>query len=403
MKTTPTSPPRPSPLRRGVQAARSAGGSRTGRAGSGRTRRRARRPPKLSQGLFASFGRAVAERKNEQSTPTAVNTPMIARQYVIASAGRLPVLLLPLLDEEVDRDRHHRPDARHHQREQAAEGRGDHQRDRSPAAPACRDLAHDLRRRLWLSRRGGGLAAWQEPPVERRRARERRSRALVPAGAGRGSAAGRTVSATSGKVHRPGSCNSSRRRSGSTPGSAASSCPASRPRAPRGDAPGHLVLVELDEVEVGERRLLLADRRAWRPSSRRRWSARRCRRSRTSVFRGPVALLFLGVRVDVPAGLELGRDLVRRPYRPAWPRSGVTEAVNTTSFGFVRALLSFLAGAGAWAAARRRRRSARRAWPRAARRPGPASEAACERVGRSLGMASGPVRSRPAGRRDRAG
>ena len=30
-------------------------------------------------------------------------------------------LSLPLLDEEVDRDRHHRPDAGHHQREQTAE------------------------------------------------------------------------------------------------------------------------------------------------------------------------------------------------------------------------------------------------------------------------------------------
>ena len=42
-----------------------------------------------------------------------------------------PVALLPsalslsLLDEEVDGDRDHRPDAGHHEREQAAERRGD--------------------------------------------------------------------------------------------------------------------------------------------------------------------------------------------------------------------------------------------------------------------------------------
>ena len=36
-----------------------------------------------------------------------------------------PPVSLSLLDEEVDRDRHHRPDAGHHQCEQAAERRGD--------------------------------------------------------------------------------------------------------------------------------------------------------------------------------------------------------------------------------------------------------------------------------------
>ena len=47
---------------------------------------------------------------------------------------------LPLLDEEVDRDRHHRPDAGHHQREEAADRRGDQERNQ-PGLSLLGDLA----------------------------------------------------------------------------------------------------------------------------------------------------------------------------------------------------------------------------------------------------------------------
>ena len=55
--------------------------------------------------------------------------------------GRLALpLFLPLLDEEVDRDRHHRPDAGHHQGEQPPERRG----DRNGISPCWARLAISL-------------------------------------------------------------------------------------------------------------------------------------------------------------------------------------------------------------------------------------------------------------------
>ena len=127
---------------------------------------------------MARFWRNEAEKKNEKKTPTAVKMPMIARQYAIARPGRLPLALagLPLLDEEVDRDRHHRPDAGHDQGEQPAQRRGEQERDQ-PLLRPLGDLAD-----------GGSAAAPSRRP--RRRVPELRSR-LRRRGRGRRLAAGR--------------------------------------------------------------------------------------------------------------------------------------------------------------------------------------------------------------------
>ena len=100
----------------------------------------------FSHGLFASVCSELAEKKNEKITPTAVKTAIIDKQYMIARpvAFFRPDVSLPLLDEEVHRDRHHRPDARHHEREEPADGRRDQERDQ-PGLCLLGDLALDGR------------------------------------------------------------------------------------------------------------------------------------------------------------------------------------------------------------------------------------------------------------------
>ena len=66
-----------------------------------------------------------------------------------ARSSSLALAALPLLDEEVDRDRDHRPDAGHHQREEPAQGRGEQEGDQALLGPPG-DLAH----------RSGGWRAW---------------------------------------------------------------------------------------------------------------------------------------------------------------------------------------------------------------------------------------------------
>ncbi len=145
----------------------------------------------------------------------------------MASSGRLlaaPVPL-PLLDEEVDRDRHHRPDAGHHQREQPAQGRGEQERNQALLG-LLRDLAEGLRwsrarckrtsrRGRWCVRVGVrcslGRRIFRAPPAPLRHRRRQRSSAPQPA-------------ASTGRE----CCRSWRRTPCSPPGNATHASPAAR-------------------------------------------------------------------------------------------------------------------------------------------------------------------------------
>ena len=83
MKKTPIKPPRPSlcdeafKRKLGRLSSNSPSRLRPKTTKSAATNR-------FSQGLLASVCSELAEKKNEKSTPTAVKTPMIDRQYMIA-------------------------------------------------------------------------------------------------------------------------------------------------------------------------------------------------------------------------------------------------------------------------------------------------------------------------------
>ena len=125
---------------------------------------------------------------------------MIARPVAFA----VPAFSLSLLDEEVDGDRHHRPDAGHHQREQSAERRGDQERNQTLLG-LLGDFALERRRS-----RAGRRACWMEGAIRRRG----RPRDLLLLGLNRSRrrgglavalpSAGTTVSSASGRVHCPG-------------------------------------------------------------------------------------------------------------------------------------------------------------------------------------------------------
>ena len=176
----------------------------------------------------------------------------MARPVVLAR----PRFPLPLLDEEIDRDRDHRPDAGHQQREQAAERRGDQERDQALAGPSGRSRS-GLRGGLmesrppessWLldsaedgavadvrgrGRRPSGNPPWAGSWADRP---ERMAPGLPRLASGparpawprhrRGGPSARRRARSTGR----GSCISSRRRSCSRPGSGASSSPALCPR-----------------------------------------------------------------------------------------------------------------------------------------------------------------------------
>ena len=79
MNMTPISPPLPSPF---AEALSKKLGRRISKSPSRLSPNSRKRPAttRLSQGLLARFWSEVAEKKNEKKTPTAVKTPMIARQ-----------------------------------------------------------------------------------------------------------------------------------------------------------------------------------------------------------------------------------------------------------------------------------------------------------------------------------
>ena len=149
MKITPIRPPRLSPW---AEALSRKLGRRISKSPSrlrpNATKRAA--TTRFSHGLLARFWRNEAEKKNEKKTPTAVKMRDDRQAVRDRQAGRLrfPLPLLPLLDEEVDGDRNHRPDAGHHQRKEPSQGRGEQEGDQSLLGPPG-DLAH---------RRGGGRA-----------------------------------------------------------------------------------------------------------------------------------------------------------------------------------------------------------------------------------------------------
>ena len=130
MKITPIRPPRLSPW---AEALSRKFGRRISKSPSRLSPNATKRPAtaRFSHGLFARFwsddGREEereehADRREDADDRQAVDDRQAGRSC--------PCLrLLPLLDEEVDRDRHHRPDAGHHQREQPAQGRGEQERD----------------------------------------------------------------------------------------------------------------------------------------------------------------------------------------------------------------------------------------------------------------------------------
>src|SRR3954452_4245490 len=92
MNTTPIRPPRLSAFE---EAFKRAAGRRISNRPSklNPNAKKSAATPKFNQALFARFVRAVAEKKNENNTPTPVNTPMIARQYATAR----PVVDAPFL------------------------------------------------------------------------------------------------------------------------------------------------------------------------------------------------------------------------------------------------------------------------------------------------------------------
>ena len=102
--------------------------------------------PEIEPGVVRQLRGKAVGREEERTEDADAREDPDDRQAVRHRQGRrvAAVLRLPLLDEEVDRDRHHRPDARHHQRQQAAHRRRDHQRD-DPLSGRLLDLADRLR------------------------------------------------------------------------------------------------------------------------------------------------------------------------------------------------------------------------------------------------------------------
>ena len=115
------------------------------------------------------------------------------------------------------------------------------------------------------------------------------------------------------------------------------------------DAPGHLVLVVFEEGDVGEGRLLLLDRRAEGDQSP--WTFRPAGSKKSnSVYFGPLSGWVLRILVDVPGGVDLGRDLVGHGVaRPGLGRGDGRGEGRFLGPGGGPAVLLGRLGVGAWA------------------------------------------------------
>ena len=178
---TPTSPPRLSPLRRGVeQEARQADLEDAEQAEA--ERREEQRHGNVQPGVV----RQVLERRGREEERTEHadrRENPDDRQAIDDRQTGGPALVLPLLDEEVDRDRHHRPDARHHQRTQPSERREEEERNQ-PRLGLLRDLADHLGARAVQGSVRCEPAGPPRPRVRQRRVRRSASRRAESTGPG---------------------------------------------------------------------------------------------------------------------------------------------------------------------------------------------------------------------------